>query len=84
VVDRHSVPFPDAGQGFMRYVDYFCLGIFRSVERDSRNSRGLFVKCVGMNLELDVGEQEGFIAFGFNVNAGDLNASDMILVLKVC
>jgi hypothetical protein len=67
----------------MRYVDDSCLRILRSIERDSRSSRGLFMNCIGMNLELDVGKQEGFTMFGFGVNASDINASDVILVLKV-
>jgi hypothetical protein len=41
------------------------------------------MNCIGMNLELDVGKQEGFTMFGFGVNASDINASDVILVLKV-
>jgi hypothetical protein len=67
----------------MGYIDNSSLRIFRSVERDSRSSRGLFVKCVGMYLELNVGELEGFVALGLIVDASNLNVSDMIFVLEL-
>lgn len=67
----------------MRYVDNSCLRILRSVERDRRSSRSLFVKCVGMYLELNVGELKGLIAFGLIVDTSDLNVSDMIFILEL-
>ena len=66
----------------MRYVENFRLRLLRGVERDGRSSRGLFVKLIGMYLELDVGKLEDFIDFGLIVNTSDLNISDMILVLE--
>lgn len=57
VSGRYGTPFPDAGQGLMRQIDESGLRVFRSAEGDSRSSSGLFVKSIGVNLELDVGEQ---------------------------
>ena len=80
--DRLSIPFPDTGQAFMRYVENFRLRLLRGVERDGRSSRSLFMKPIGMYLELDVGKLEDFIDFGLIVNTSDLNISDMISVLE--
>ena len=43
----------------------------------------MFVKCVGMYLELNVGELKGLIAFGLIVDTSDLNVSDMIFILEL-
>jgi hypothetical protein len=41
------------------------------------------MKCVGMYLELNLGELEGFVAFGLIIDASNLNVSDMIFVLEL-
>ena len=42
----------------------------------------MFVKCIGMNLELDVGEQEVSFTFRIDINASDMNGNDVVLVLE--
>lgn len=67
----------------MRYVENFRLRLLRGVKSDGRSSRGLFVKPIGMYLQLDVGKLEDLIDFGLIVNASDLNVSDMVLILEL-
>jgi hypothetical protein len=66
----------------MRQIDEPSLRIFRSAEGDSGSSSGLFVKCIGMDFEVDVGEEGVCIIFRLNIDTGDTNRSDVVLVLE--